>query len=823
MPGFISSVPALKPVKRVETTFGQAAASRYEKSSTRIAPRPAVADNASAANNADNENRIILLVGTLLSRSYYSPILFTLYRMYRFNSWILAIFFCASAFAQPGPPQGILVDLLRRPDLTVITDPHPRFSWIVNDPARGAVQSAYQILVTPAETTDHPLWDSGKTASSQSIAVAYSGKPLVPNSHCWIRIRTWDGSDQASPWSEPILFNTGSFDTKRNWPGESNWVEFEGIDGAKHWTLEDRHPVEYHPIAPVSVQQVQPNDYFIDFGRAAFATLRITLTSPAEGTVVQILLGEKKTVQNHVDPHPGGSIYFGSHRLTLHQGTHTYDLSLPRHISKMPHSLLLPQQMPEVEPYRYAEVISAPSEIHPEDARQLALFYLFDDHAASFTSSDPHLNAVWDLCEYTLKAAPFLGTYIDGVRERMPYEADDYIESLGHYCLDREYAIQRYSAEFLDYHATWPTEWILQSVLIAYADYLNTGDDASLRRNYDTLKAKLLLPLENEDGLISTRTGKVSPAVLASIHYNGKAIKDVVDWPQDTESDGYVFGKYNTVVNAFHYRALTLMSEIAGATGHAKDASDFHERAEKVKAIFNRVFFDPATGLYTDGQGIAHSSLHANAFPLAFGLVPVERVPMVVKFLKSRGMACGPYGAQFLLDALYRAHEGQDALALLTSDTDRSWLNMIRSGSTMTTEAWDAKYKKNLTWNHAWGAAPANIIPRDLMGVQPLEPGFGSMRIEPQPGALGDASLRLPTIRGSVNVAYHRSAEQVRLDVTIPANTTAEVHVPTSDPGSIRESNVVPNGESGILILGATVFKVGGGTYHFAAMPTKSE
>ena len=26
------------------------------------------------------------------------------------------------------------------------------------------------------------------------------------------------------------------------------------------------------------------------------------------------------------------------------------------------------------------------------------------------------------------------------------------------------------------------------------------------------------------------------------------------------------------------------------------------------------------------------------------------------------------------------------------------------------------KYKNNLDWNHAWGAVPANVIPRGLMG-----------------------------------------------------------------------------------------------------------
>lgn len=716
----------------------------------------------------------------------------------------------------PAAPTGLLVDLLRRPDLTVITDPHPRFSWIVNDPSRGAVQSAYQIDVSTSSDGEPDLWDSGKVASAQSIAVPYAGKALEANHAYWWAVRTWNARGEPSPWSDRQRFNTGDFDAKQAWPGESHWVQIDWPGGGKHWVLENREPIEYHPISPVVVRKGADGSYFIDFGRAAFATLRVTLTSPEGGREVEVRLGEKR-MGDAVDTKPGGSIYYGSHKLTLKQGTHTYDLVLPRHVSKMPHSLVLPEQMPEVEPYRYAQILGSPSAITPADVRQVALFYFFDDNASSFTSSDPDLDAVWDLCKYTMKATPFMGVYIDGVRERMPYEADALIQTLGHYCVDREYAIARYSGQFLFYHATWPTEWVMQSVLLAYEDYLNTGDTASLARNYDTLKAKTLTALERPDGLISTRTGKMNRAFLKSVHYNGKELRDVVDWPHPSETDGYEFSTYNTVVNAYHYRALVLMARIAEATGHTADADAFDRHAAEVRAAFERAFFDPGRGIYVDGEGVAHASLHANAFPLAFGLVPPNHEASVVKFLESCDMNCGPYGAQFLVEGLYDAGAGQAALSLLATKTDRGWLNMIRAGSTMTTEAWDAKYKKNLTWNHAWGAAPANLIPRKLMGVEPLEPGFARMRIAPQPASLTSASLKMPTIRGTVLVDFRRDGQAVRLDVTIPANTRAEVHVPGADPATVRESGVAPDREPGVRPVSPGVYDIGSGTYHFTA------
>ena len=44
-------------------------------------------------------------------------------------------------------------------------------------------------------------------------------------------------------------------------------------------------------------------------------------------------------------------------------------------------------------------------------------------------------------------------------------------------------------------------------------------------------------------------------------------------------------------------------------------------------------------------------------FPLAFGLVPETEIPSVTKFIKSRGMACSVYGAQYLMEALYNVGE----------------------------------------------------------------------------------------------------------------------------------------------------------------------
>jgi hypothetical protein len=131
------------------------------------------------------------------------------------------------------------------------------------------------------------------------------------------------------------------------------------------------------------------------------------------------------------------------------------------------------------------------------------------------------------------------------------------------------------------------------------------------------------------------------------------------------------------------------------------------------------------------------------------------------------------------MEALFTHGYAPRAIELMLAPGDRSWRHMIESGATIFWEAWDLKYKPNQDWNHAWGAAPASVIPRWLMGVRPLAPGFGEMLIQPQPGSLSFAEMTLPTIRGPVHVRFeHRPAESMHLEVVLPGNTKARVVLP---------------------------------------------
>ncbi|MFM1903908.1 MAG: hypothetical protein RLZZ440_1808, partial [Planctomycetota bacterium] len=511
------------------------------------------------------------------------------------------------------------------------------------------------------------------------------------------------------------------------------------------------------------VRQIRTVDgrLFADFGQAAFGWVRLEFaTPPAAELQLTVLLGEKPAGDDAVDRAPGGSIRFQEVVVRCPAGVRSVEV-VPRWQPKYQAWIENPAGLREVMPFRYLEIHGLPADAQEPRLVRLARHVPFDENASDFHCSDPALEEVWRLCKHSIKATSFLGLYVDGDRERIPYEADAYINQLGHYGVDAHYETGRLTHEHFLRHPTWPLEWRQHTPLMAWADQLYSGDAASARRHYDAIVSRLMLERRRADGL-----------------FRGQAEgtpRDIIDWPAD-ERDGYDMRPVvKTVTSAFHARGLESMAAIAAALGKPADADRFARLHQETRAAVNAKLFDASRGIYVDGlddatgQPSDHASLHANMLPLAFGLVPEDRIDSVADFVVARGMACSVYGAQYLLDGLYEAGRCEAALALLTATHDRSWLHMSRDlGSTITLEAWDAKYKPNLDWNHAWGAVPANVIPRKLMGIEPLEPGFRRVRVRPQLASLARATIRHPSPRGPIELEVRQSADAWEARLALP-------------------------------------------------------
>ncbi|GLR18901.1 alpha-L-rhamnosidase-related protein [Portibacter lacus] len=662
-------------------------------------------------------------------------------------------------------PSVLTVERIREPSGISIIDLKPEFAWEISLDSK--FQTAYQILLasslTNIENNIGDMWDSEKVLSSSSNNIEYEGKALMVDKSYYWKVRIWDEMNRPVDYSNHQKFTTGKSEN----------------------TITSANKFIKERIAPVAITQLESST-LIDFGKDAFATLEFDYTAKENETLV-FHLGEKLD-EGHVDRNPGGHIRYQKIEVPVKKGNHSYQLEVEmdfRH--SRPMAVKLPDSIPVLMPFRYAELEKTNSKIRKEDFSQLAFFNYWDNNNSRFTSSDDILNQVWDICKYSIKATSFAGLYVDGDRERIPYEADAYLNQLSHYTTDKEYAIARQTIEYFMKNPTWPTEWQQHVALMFYADYMYTGNLELVEKYYEPLKYKTLMELRREDGLVSSTNS--SPEFMKKLGFKDPKtkMKDIVDWPPAGwggnpevmgERDGFVFMPYSTVINCLYYQNMVIMAEFAKGLGKSEEQLEFEYLAAQAKQSINEKLFDKKKGRYVDGEGTDHASLHANMMALAFNIVPEKYIPSVVEHIKSRGMACSVYGSQYLMEALYNAGEADYALSLMTATHDRSWYNMIKVGSTITLEAWDMKYKSNGDWNHAWGAAPANIIPRGLWGIQPKTPGFGIASIKPQMSKLTESKIEVPTVKGNIKGEYEYVDNKLQIySIDIPAGMLAEFEV----------------------------------------------
>ncbi|WP_152362887.1 family 78 glycoside hydrolase catalytic domain [Microlunatus speluncae] len=436
--------------------------------------------------------------------------------------------------------------------------------------------------------------------------------------------------------------------------------------------------------------------------------------------------------------------------------------------------------------FRYLELRYLDGAPELSGIRAAALRYRYDTEASTFASSDPVLDRVWQLSADTIEALN-LNLYVDSwTRERLPYEADAYLQQRAHLALDRDPALARYSVDFTLANRTWPTEWPLFALLAVHDLWWTTGDLGQVREQYHRLAG--LLPtrwLDPATGLVR----KPSDGGAAGDLDRGGFDRDLVDWPP-SERDGYRFGEVNTVINALAYRCYRAAAELARAVGEQVDAGRYDSTADRLAAAIDRHLFDPDAGRYVDGLDpdgtrIDHHAIHAQLYPLWAGAVPATRVAGVIADLAGRGMACSVYSAAFLLEGLFEHAAGAVALPLITAPGRRSWRHMLDLGAGATMEAWDVEFKPNLSHSHPWGASPAFLLPQGLFGLRPLQPGYRSFTIRPQPDRGPErAEVRLPVPDGTIVASYQRTDDRLELLVDVPPGRTAQLALPAGTGSS---------------------------------------
>lgn len=542
----------------------------------------------------------------------------------------------------------------------------------------------------------------------------------------------------------PFGFQDDGFDDSA-WTAVAEKAPLTGLVGAQ--TV---NPVQTDEPA-ASVRTLEPGRVVVDFGRSWIGGIRLHVANGTAGSQVDVRLGEELNAD--------GTVRYGMRTGNTYRDTWT--------LADGEQTL----QHWGYRVFRYVELTGVPSDFTIDDVKATALRTPFDRGESSFSSDDPALDQVWQFTKNSIEALDFDIFMDSATRERSAeYGGDTYVNLMAEHALSSDRALARWSTEYTAFRPSWPSEWRYATILAAWEDWQQTGDTTSLARQYDALRAFLPTAYVTADGLLR------KPRSVGGVD-------DLVDWPAG-ERDGYVFTQTNTVINAWAYRSFADMAEIARALGKDEDAASFAAYAARLKAGIDARLWDADRGAYRDGLNddgtvINHWAVHASALALAFGIPEPARAAKAADYLDGRGMSCSVFCAQFVLQGLTNAGRADASIRMMTSTAQRSWLHMIELGAGAVMEAWDPALKSNTSFSHPWASSPVVNVTKGIFGLAPAAPGWSRFTVAPQPGTLGQASLRTPTVRGEIAAAFTNTAEDgIVLQLTAPANTVAEVTLP---------------------------------------------
>jgi alpha-L-rhamnosidase len=189
-------------------------------------------------------------------------------------------------------------------------------------------------------------------------------------------------------------------------------------------------------------------------------------------------------------------------------------------------------------------------------------------------------------------------------------------------------------------------------------------------------------------------------------------------------------------------------------------------------------------------------------------------------------LTTGFAGVGYLCPVLTEAGYTDVAYRLLENETYPSWGYTVKNGATTIWERWDGWTEENgfqspnmNSFNHYSLGSVGEWLYRYVAGIDLGEPGYGRIVIRPRPGgSLTHARAGYDSVRGRISSSWKIEGDRFVLEVLIPPNTTATVHVPSTD--DVSEGGRLVDEAVGVEFLragdGETVLSVGSGRYEFA-------
>ena len=534
-------------------------------------------------------------------------------------------------------------------------------------------------------------------------------------------------------------------------------------------------------IKPVSVKEIRPGVFIFDMGQNMVGWCRLQVKGPA-GT--QITLRHAETLT------PDGELYTANLRTA--KATDVYTLKGGRETWEPQFTL---------HGFRFVEVTGYPGK---PTLDSLLGCVVGDDLPVTgdFECSNPLLNKIYHNIVWGVRGNyRSIPTDCPQRDERQGWLGDRAEESRGEtYFFDNDALYSKWMQDIADCQepsgsissvcpAYWriyadDVTWASASVVIPGMLRDQFGDTRTIAEHYDCVK-KWMDHME----------GYMTNGIISRDRYG--------DWCMPPEDPKLIHSRDPSRITSgtmlatpFFYNDLRLMRRYALQLGETNDAVHYGELAETMKDAFNKQFLNRDTGQYDNGTPTS------SVLPLAFDMVPPEMHDRVFQFLVNKlndtwhdHIGTGLVGGKYLMRVLTENGRPDLAYTIVTQTNYPGWGYMVEHDATTVWELWNGNTADPAmnSGNHVMLIGDLAIwMYEDLAGIKPdpQDPGFKHIIMRPTP--VGDltfvkASHRSPY--GWIRSEWRIEDNEFDWHVEVPANTTATVYLPASNPESVSENN----------------------------------
>ena len=293
-------------------------------------------------------------------------------------------------------------------------------------------------------------------------------------------------------------------------------------------------------------------------------------------------------------------------------------------------------------------------------------------------------------------------------------------------------------------------------------------------------------------------------------------------WNDETQQYNYYCQALCWLTGTYYFAySVDTLIKTAGILGETEDAAYYSDLLGKIRTAAIAEFYN--TGLILDSRymGAQILALHMKFYPEGEEEKLLRRI---VELMEEKGLDTGFSSTKVVFDVL--CENGYDHLAYQAVQNDRfpSWLYEVEKGATSVWESMQAiapdGTRNAVSFCQPGYTSVGNWLMEGMCGIRPLEPGFSKIEIRPYiTDRLTWAEGAYQSVKGEIRCKWKREKEKTEMEVSIPANTSAVIHLPQASEKQVTESGVpLCAFEGGRIVFsekGKVAVEVGSGQYRF--------